>query len=215
MNSTAQLESSSFTNESATAVTPAAVTAAAVRRYHPSDMTDGSYVQAALGGDASAFAALVDRHAPACLRFATRMLGSLEDAEDATQDAFARAFRALGRYDQSQSFRTWVMSILINRCRTTLLHRRRRTNRVVLDEDAVARAHVDSGEGDAALRDAIARALEQLDPGQREAFLLKHVEQLSYEEMAAMTGLGISALKMRVQRACDRLQTLLTEDRYA
>src|ERR1700749_1758329 len=100
-------------------------------------MTDAGFVQAALAGDDNAFAALVDRHAPACLRYATRMLGNREDAEDATQDALLRAHRALERYDPTMSFRTWIMSILVNRCRTALLHRKRRTARVVLDEAAV------------------------------------------------------------------------------
>jgi RNA polymerase sigma-70 factor (ECF subfamily) len=168
-----------------------------------------------LEGDGAAFTMLVDRHAPACLRFATRMLGTREDAEDATQETFLRAHRALDRYDHTMSFRTWVMSILINRCRSALLHRQRRTARVVLDETAVARAHVSPRADDDALRDAIERAVEQLEPGQREAFLLKHVEQLTYDEMAAATGAGVSALKMRVQRACERLQALLQEDRYA
>jgi RNA polymerase sigma-70 factor, ECF subfamily len=191
------------------------VTPGALLGYHPSEMTDATCVRAALDGDPSAFAMLVDRHAPTCLRFASRMLGSREDAEDATQETFVRAHRALARYDDSMSFRTWLMSILINRCRTALLARARRTARVVLDEAAVERAHVEPGANDAELRDAIERALAQLDPAQREAFLLKHVELLSYEEMAAMTGAGISALKMRVQRACDRLQILLREDLYA
>jgi RNA polymerase sigma-70 factor (ECF subfamily) len=192
-----------------------AVTATAVRGYHPSDMTDASYVEAALNGDPAAFAALVDRHAPACLRYATRMLGSPEDGEDATQETLLRAHKSLARYDRTMSFRTWIKSILVNRCRTALLHRRRRTTRVVLDDEAVGRAAVSDDADAAALRDAIERALERLEPGQREAFLLKHVELLSYDEMAEATGVGISALKMRVQRACDRLQALLQEDRYA
>jgi len=54
-------------------------------------------------------------------------------------------------------------------------------------------------------------ALERLDPLYREAFLLRHVEDLSYDEMAALTGAGVSALKMRVLRACDRLRALLKE----
>jgi RNA polymerase sigma-70 factor (ECF subfamily) len=62
-----------------------------------------------------------------------------------------------------------------------------------------------------AWREEIERALSRLDPEQREAFLLKHVEELSYEEMAEITGAGISALKMRVKRACDRLRQLLEE----
>ena len=191
------------------------VTPAALRRYHTAEMTDAMSVRAALDGDETAFAALVDRHAPVCLRFATRMLGSREDAEDATQETFVRVHRALARFDDSMSFRTWVMSILINRCRTTLLARKRRTSRIVSDEGAVERAHVEAAANDTELRDAIDRAVAQLDPAQREAFLLKHVELLSYDEMAAMTGAGISALKMRVQRACERLQVLLREDVHA
>jgi RNA polymerase sigma-70 factor, ECF subfamily len=65
------------------------------------------------------------------------------------------------------------------------------------------------------LRDAIERALARLEPAQREAFLLKHVESLSYEEMATATGVGMSALKIRVQRACERLQASLREDLHA
>lgn len=172
-------------------------------------------VRAVLDGDSGAFAILVDRHAPACLRFATRMLGSREDAEDVTQETLVRAHRALARFDDGMSFRTWIMSILINRCRTAMLHRRRRTARIVLDEAAVERAHIDGSTDNAALRDAIERALARLDPAQREAFLLKHVEGLSYDEMTAATGVGISALKMRVQRACERLQATLQEDLHA
>jgi RNA polymerase sigma-70 factor (ECF subfamily) len=186
-----------------------------MRRYHPSEMTDAMCVRAVLDGDSGAFAILVDRHAAACLRFATRMLGSREDAEDATQETLVRAHRALARFDDGMSFRTWIMSILINRCRTAMLRRQRRTARVVLDEGAVDRAQANGSSEDTELRDAIERAMARLEPAQREAFLLKHVESLSYEEMAAVTGIGISALKMRVARACERLQVSLREDRYA
>jgi RNA polymerase sigma-70 factor, ECF subfamily len=86
---------------------------------------------------------------------------------------------------------------------------------VVVDGAAVERAHVDATDVDAALRFSIEHALAKLEPAQREAFLLKHVEQLSYDEMALVTGVGVSALKMRVQRACDRLQVLLEDERHA
>jgi len=202
-----RLASSSFAD--------AEVTLLELRRYHAVEMTDAMLVHRALKGDPAAFAVLVDRHAPVCLRFATRMLGSTEDAEEVTQETLVRVHRTLSRYDAQMSFRTWMMSILVNRCRSAMLHRHRRTMRVVLDEEAVKRASVRSPAHDVELRDAIERALAQLEPAQREAFLLKHVELLSYEEIAAVTGVGLSALKMRVQRACDRLQLLLEEDRYA
>ena len=80
------------------------------------------------------------------------------------------------------------------------------------DDEAAARVAVDAHPAEqAAWREEIERALSLLDAEQREAFLLKHVEGLSYEEMAAITGVGVSALKMRVKRACERLQRLLRE----
>jgi RNA polymerase sigma-70 factor (ECF subfamily) len=197
----------------------AAVTPEEARGYNLSTasavpMTDAALIAAVLAGDPGAFTRLVDRHSGPCLRFATRMLGDVQDAEDVTQEAFLRAYSALGRYDGTASFQTWLMSILVNRCRTALLTRRRRDARVIIDETLVGAASVSDAGSDAALRDAIDRALTRLDPAQREAFLLKHVEQLSYDEIAAMTGAGVSALKMRVQRACERLQALLREDRH-
>lgn len=176
-------------------------------------MTDATLVRRVLDGDGPAFTELVDRHAAVCLRFATRMLGSVEDAEDVTQETLYRAHRSLARYDQSTTFRTWLMAILVNRCRSAMLYRFRREERVRIDPDRVAMASVDAGVEDMELREMIERALTTLDADQREAFLLKHVEQLSYDEMAEVTGVGVSALKMRVKRACDRLRDELEADR--
>jgi RNA polymerase sigma-70 factor, ECF subfamily len=189
------------------------VTADAIPGYNRASMTDASLVRAVLAGNPAAFATLVDRHARVCLRYAHRMLGNREDAEDVTQEAFVRAHAALGRYDERTAFQTWLMTILINRCRTALQARRRRDARVIADDALVANAAAVEDES-GALRDTIARALARLEPAQREAFLLKHVEQLSYDEMSVITGAGVSALKMRVQRACERLQVLLEDDRH-
>ena len=175
------------------------------------DPTDAVLVRRVLDGDPRAFAALVDRHGPACLRFATRMLGSREDAEDASQDALLRAYRALPRYDDRDQFRAWLFAILVNRCRSALLVRSRRARVVVADLSAAPEVEVPPETAGAELRADIARAIAALEPAYREAFLLKHVEGLSYGEMASATGLSVPALKMRVKRACDRLQTLLAE----
>ncbi|HEY9427942.1 MAG TPA: RNA polymerase sigma factor [Gemmatimonadaceae bacterium] len=174
--------------------------------------SDAALVERVLDGDPRAFAVLVRRHEHVCIRFATRMLGTLEDAEDATQEALVRAYRALGRYDSRGAFRTWLFAILINCCRTALLRRARRARCIVADSVSVARAVAEQAPDASEYRDAIQRALMALEPPQREAFLMKHVEQLSYEEMAAITGAGTSALKMRVRRACERMQSLLEED---
>ena len=174
-------------------------------------MTDAEIVRRVLAGDPSAFTTLVDRHAAACLRFAARMLGDEQDAEDATQEALLRAYRALGRYEERQQFRPWLFEILVNRCRTMLRRRQLRARFLIVSDDAVRR----SGAGVAPSADVadstIGHALATLDAPLREAFLLKHVEDLSYLDMAAITGASVSALKMRVKRARSRLQEALRD----
>jgi RNA polymerase sigma-70 factor (ECF subfamily) len=81
----------------------------------------------------------------------------------------------------------------------------------VSDEGALLDASQEHPAERTAWREEIERALQQLRPDQREAFLLKYVEDLGYEEMSQLTGVGVSALKMRVMRACDRLRELLSE----
>jgi len=187
------------------------VTHPEVPGFNLATMTDAMFVRRVLDGDTAAFTMLVDRHAAACTRFAMRMLGNREDAEDALQDSFLRAYRSLARYEERQAFRTWLFQILVNRCRTAAVRRQRRQRMFLVDDNAVASASVQPAAESTELRAELRRAIDALDPDQREAFLLKHVELLSYDEMAEATGVGVSALKMRVKRACDRMQWLLRE----
>jgi RNA polymerase sigma-70 factor (ECF subfamily) len=174
-------------------------------------MTDAAIVARIMSGDVDAYALLVTRYRPRLSRYALRMLGNREDAQEALQDAFIRAYRAIGRCDDPERFGSWLFSILVNRCRTTGARSTRRARTFVSDEVATRSAAESHPAEQAAWREEIERALAQLDSDQREAFLLKHVEGLSYEEMAEITGAGVSALKMRVKRACDRLRGLLQE----
>jgi RNA polymerase sigma-70 factor, ECF subfamily len=173
------------------------------------DHTDATIVAAVLAGDTESYAILVDRYQNDYIRFASRMLGSHEDADEALQAAFLRAFRALAQCQDPDRFGAWLYQIVVNECRTMAARRGRRERRFVHDEGALEQALAESPAEEGDMRDEIERALAQLEVEQREAFLLKHVEGLSYEEMAAITGAGTSALKMRVKRACGRLRELL------
>jgi len=175
------------------------------------EVSDAAVVQRVLAGDGDAYALLVGRYRDRYARFAMHMLGNRDDAEEALQDAFVRGYRSLARCEEPEKFGSWLMQILINRCRTAGGRRARRERTFVHDEVALTGAASSHPADQRAWREEIQRALEQLDPLQREAFLLKHVEDLSYEEMAELTGVGVSALKMRVKRACDRLRELLQE----
>ena len=177
----------------------------------PVEQTDAVLVQQVLGGHVEAFSTLVGRYRERYGRFAVHMLGNREDAEEALQDTFVRAYRSLGTCDDPERFGSWLFRILVNRCRTSGGRRTRRDRTFVRDETALLAAATDHPAERTAMREEIDRALAKLDPDQREAFLLRHVEGLSYEEMSTLIGVGVSALKMRVSRACEKLRTTLQE----
>ena len=173
-------------------------------------MTDRAIIHQVLAGDAEAFARLVDRHYERCARIAFRILGNREDAEEAIQDTFLRAFRALGSYEDRERFSAWLTRILVNQCRTVLSKVERR-EAVFSDLDVRDAELFADAEGSVDVWPDLERALAQLPPDQREAIVLRYTDDLTYEEMARVTGAGESALKMRVQRAFARLRALLQE----
>src|SRR5579884_4259890 len=173
--------------------------------------TDAQIVDRVLRGDAELYAELVRRYRDRYARYALHMLGNREDAEEALQDAFTRAYRSLARCEDPERFGAWLFRILVNRCRTVGARRGRRARTFVIDEAALLEAAEDHPADRSAWREEIGRALERLSADQREAFLLKYVEEMGYDEMSQLTGVGVSALKMRVMRACDRLRELLSE----
>jgi len=177
-------------------------------------MTDAELIARTRSGDSDAFGTLVTRYYPACWRFAVHMVGDRTDAEDVLQEAFLRAYLAIGRYDERDQFRGWLFRIVTNQCRNALTSRGRRVRRFINDEDAIGQAPAPLSElfGDVD-HAALSHALSQLDATQREAVLLKYAEGLEYTEMTAMTGAGESALKMRVKRGIDRLRSLLEPPR--
>lgn len=171
---------------------------------------DGVLLRRVRSGETRTYARLVDRYRERLGRYALRMLGNRDDAEDALQDTFIRAYRSLARCDADR-FGPWIFGILVNRCRTHAVKRGRAREILVRNEIAMATASVEPFEERGPLRDAINRALARLPAEQREAFLLKHVEDLSYETMETVTGVRSATLRMRVFRARDELRKLLAE----
>ena len=173
--------------------------------------SDSQLVAAVVNGDVDAFSVLIERYRNLHFRFAVRMLGDHADAEDVLQSAFVRAYRNLRKCRDPERFGAWLYSIVINECRTFEARRGRRQRRFV-SYQAVEPAALAAPNGmDEGTAEEIQRALDLLPVDQREAFVLKHVEDLSYERMSDLTGIGVSALKMRVKRACERLRSILEE----
>lgn len=177
---------------------------------------DEELIRSLRSGDETAFERLAERYYPFCLRFAERHLGRREDAEDVVQEAMLRACRALRRRRVPERFRPWLFRIVLNRCRSRVARRarRRRLSRLWLAREEAERSRGrPPDEGAEEMDPELARALAALTPRLREAFLLKHVEELTYEEMGEVTGAGVSALKMRVKRASELLLRMLTEEK--
>lgn len=170
--------------------------------------SDDDVVRRVRSGDVDAYRILLQRYYAKCLRFGIRQLGNRADAEEAVQDAFARAYRSLGRYEARQRFDAWLFRILVNRCRTAGSRRRRR-EATFISYDEVDSVLEPAGDGPAEPRIELHRALGQLSDDDREALLLKYLDDRTYEDIAEMTGVGVSALKMRVKRARARLHSLL------
>jgi RNA polymerase sigma-70 factor (ECF subfamily) len=144
------------------------------------------------------------------------MVQDRDVAEDLVQDAFVRSYVNLARCKDRQRFRFWLLTTLRNRALDYIKEKRRRD--VSLSDDGVLR-HVDAGARlpeDLAergqLRDALLEALNRLSPALREAFVLRHIEEHSFEEAAALLGTGVSAVKMRVHRARLQLQEWLAPE---
>lgn len=168
-------------------------------------MTDDELVRLARAGDVSAFDQLVVRHQAAVFRAALAALRVKEDAEEAAQDAFVRAWTKLPAFRGDSSFRTWLLSIAWRRA----LSRRRSvsgwfTRRAPLDEAGFLAG---AGPGphetlrDRELSRHAAAAVEALSPKLRDALLLAQSGEYGYDDVAAMLKIPVGTVKWRVSEA--------------
>jgi len=177
----------------------------------PADL-DQAVIDRVLAGERDAFGILIERYSDPLYRHAYGMTGSADVAEDILQVSFIKAFHHLG--EVRGRFDAWVFRIVANGCKDWLKNIRR--THLSYEEDDQPSGYetpdeeLDRGE----IRRDLDRALAALPSSLREAFVMKHVEGRSYEEMAELLDTTVGALKMRVHRAREALQKLL-EDRYS
>jgi RNA polymerase sigma-70 factor (ECF subfamily) len=160
---------------------------------------DDYLVRAAQGGDVRAFEGLVRRHGPRAHRVAVRMLGSADDAQDATQDAFVKAWLDLDRFRSESAFGTWLYRIVVNVCLNRLRGQRRTEPLPDTLTDVLPGPHrvVETGSQVEQLMKEILR----LTPDQRAPIVLREIEGCSYEEIADILGLTVAAVRGRLHRA--------------
>ncbi|HKW35575.1 MAG TPA: sigma-70 family RNA polymerase sigma factor [Candidatus Acidoferrum sp.] len=184
------------------------------------DEDDAILVDRVRAGDRRAFESLVRRHERRVFRVALAVLGNTEDAEDAMQDTFVKAFRHLEQFRKESRFSTWLTRIAVNEA---IQKRRKQRNYVSLEESETGEGHFtpkryepwknnpEALYGKQEIQRLVEGAIKALPEIYREAFVLRDVEELSGEEAADVLGISVAALKSRLLRARLLVREMLAE----
>ena len=183
--------------------------------------SDAAQVALVLGGDRDAFRVLVERHSRRLFRLAYRMTGNEQDAEEIVQDAFVRAYRKLDRFESRSNFGTWLYRICANCALDRMRKQRGEDSRrePARDEEAAGAGPLETTASDAPGPDrlvisgelgaGVRTAMAELSATERMAFVMRHVDGFSIEEIARSLELSIGATKNSVFRAVQKLRRQL------
>jgi len=177
-------------------------------------MEEDIWVKAVLRGETTAFSPLVDQYKIPVYNLAFRMLGNSEDAEDAAQETFLRAYSQLRSYDPERKFSSWLLSITAHYCIDQL--RRRRFSWLSIDVvDGLDWLWADSNQPEQTAiagedRDEVRQLLHILPAKYRLVLVLRYWYDLSYQEIAEVTHMSEAAVKTRLHRAREMLSEHIT-----
>jgi RNA polymerase sigma-70 factor (ECF subfamily) len=181
--------------------------------------TDAIAVALARDGDTDAFRALVERHSRAVFRIGQRLTGSASDAEDVVQETFLKAYKQLSRFESRANFGTWLHRIAVN-CSIDLIRSRphRETPHETNDLEGYATAEASDSLAhssperlmlSAEVQGRVTSAMSALSPMERAAFVLRHFEGQSIDEISRALGLKTNATKHSIFRAVKKMRLAL------
>ncbi len=181
---------------------------------------DEPLVDMAQNGNDSAFAELVERHQNSCLKLALSILRDKSDAEDEVQNACWKAFQHLSQFNREAKFSTWLTRIVVNQCLMRLRQAKRAKlfymDDVQVGEDTVTLELRDEGLNPeqtlakSEVATVVHQEIDRIPPLLRKVFILRDVQQLSMEDVAAQLGISIAAAKSRLLRARLELRTRMS-----
>ncbi|HEY1270602.1 MAG TPA: sigma-70 family RNA polymerase sigma factor [Terriglobales bacterium] len=177
-------------------------------------MDDATAVARVKAGEKDAFRLLTERHSHALFRLAFRLMENEAEAEEVVQDTFLRAYQGLARFEERSNFGTWVYRIAINRCYDLLASRKARPQPLDPDpDDPSPEEHILSGRPgpervllSQEIKLRLGSAMKQLTAREHTAFVLRHFEGRSIEEIARLMNMRQGAAKNTVHRAVQRLR---------
>lgn len=177
---------------------------------------DAEIIKRVLSGEKKAYSELVERHKDRAMTLALRMLRSREEAEEAVQDAFVRAFNALGGFQWRSSFATWFYRIVFNVCSTALSRRGTDVTISINDDEKDMGMELTESEGgpdldleSAELQQAVIEEINSLPPTYSGVVTLFFLQELSYDEIVQVTGMPLGTVKAKLFRARLMLQRAL------
>ncbi|HAP37188.1 MAG TPA: RNA polymerase sigma factor SigW [Bacteroidetes bacterium] len=177
--------------------------------------TENEIIQRVIDGDQRAYAELVDRHKDKAMILAVRMLKNRSEAEEALQDAFVRAYRALPSFERKSSFSTWFYRILFNVC-SSALNKRGSNNLLSIDmendEEMKIEIPSEDDEPDIELEsnefsEIVRREISTMEESYSTILTMFFLQEMSYEEIISVTGLPLGTVKNRLFRARIQLRS--------
>jgi RNA polymerase sigma-70 factor (ECF subfamily) len=184
--------------------------------YDTSGLTDKELFELVKGNDTRAFSVLVDRYKIKLFNLLYRMIQNREEAEDILQETFLRVFRERESYDPTFAFSTWIYTIALNLCRNELKRKKRFKFFGIDLIKNDKRFAVETGIKMDCISSTLEKAISSLPVRYRTVFLLREINQLSYEEMSESLGVPLGTVKSRVNRARlmlrDKLKPKLGEE---
>ena len=161
-----------------------------------------------LKGDRKAYALLVEEYKSPIYNLAYRMTGNSEDADDLTQNTFIRAYQYLWRYDTRKKFFTWLYTLALNLIRNHF--KKKKYNKSSENISMLSLADKNPSAEEKLIEDQeISSYLLRLEDELRALMIMKYMQELSFEEIAQITGKSLSAIKMRIYRGLAKLKELM------
>jgi RNA polymerase sigma-70 factor (ECF subfamily) len=190
--------------------------------YGKTEMSNEMLVSMAKSGDVNAFVELIKRHADTVFLSTYRITGNRQDAEDALQESFLRAFIHMNKFQERSSFSTWLTRIAINSA-LMILRKKRSSSEISIDRTDGSAGDFETWEPRSPWEDPESRyvrrerhellrqAIQQLPPGFRDVIELRQAKDCSNQEIAQSLGISVPAVKSRLARARKALRTSLLQ----
>ena len=188
-------------------------------------MNEKELIKKAKEGHITSFENLIEAHEKRVYNISLKMLKNEQDAFDAAQDTFLKAFKYIGKFKEESSFSTWIYRIAVNSCLDIIKKKKETQNQssieqqITLKDNEVTIQFEDEKQNvledviKAERKEALHKAIDKLKPDQKKMIILRDIEGFSYEEISKITGITTGTVKSKINRARNALKELLLENK--